>query len=547
MPTKIYVSKRSGVIKGAAAGLPPLQTKVAATATADTKGEGKSQQETVGGQKQKSSNDDNTIYSGDYAYALLKANLNKKGYPTGNNRGSLYPSSSLVGLGMTDENNTNVTATAPKTQKAKADTPESKRKHYATRKNARDIISFKIDSFLQRRSCNHFIIREQVMDYSDVLSVSSSDSNSSGEKEEKETLTLLQIDTTSNINTVTTQMENVETAATKATKHKQYSWDYYFAQLILYKRELGHVDIPPGHLLYTWIQQNIVHFEFLSTEQIDKLQKLGVMFNLVMFRQLMNGTNSSRRLDGFGTVPDSPPKKEKSYPPDKRQGDDGIPTIAAALHGLHRQGNNISQSEDTMPKDKAGEMAVERADVLHKKSLPASDADEKKTADKQQGKSHKMTATSAVKGCNDEEKKLSATDPNSANNSENDVDNKELCHRPLTMMGSSSQLTSGCVMLTLPPLPQKLGLVVEFNPIFGYPEVKRVSIESPLIQQIPENFWTETFITSIEVDDRWSFVPESVQHCIDIFTSARRRDAQTRLIVNFAKNPMAIYFPNYSQ
>jgi len=104
-------------------------------------------------------------------------------------------------------------------------------------------------------------------------------------------------------------------------------------------------------------------------------------------------------------------------------------------------------------------------------------------------------------------------------------------------------MTSGRVTLDLPPFPAKLGIRVEYNSTFGYPEIKYVIPNLPLASQIPLDFQKDCFITSIESDLSGRVTPTSVKHCGEIFDSARRHYVKRdgwKVEVNFAKNPMAL-------
>mmetsp|Transcript_42794 Transcript_42794/g.89879 ORF Transcript_42794/g.89879 Transcript_42794/m.89879 type:complete len:810 (-) Transcript_42794:225-2654(-) len=125
---------------------------------------------------------------------------------------------------------------------------------------------------------------------------------------------------------------------------------------------------------------------------------------------------------------------------------------------------------------------------------------------------------------------------------------------------SNHQLTSASLTLKLPSLPANLGVLLKDNPIFGYPEVQSVNRRSPLFHQIPTEFHTATFLTSIQ-SKQWKeeVVPKSSQDCKRLFDFARRSEydcdvdlrrgekeeegmhRKREVIVTFAKNPMVLY------
>ena len=123
-----------------------------------------------------------------------------------------------------------------------------------------------------------------------------------------------------------------------------------------------------------------------------------------------------------------------------------------------------------------------------------------------------------------------------ANYTESDIRADRLLNQPCTVIDGF--LTSGYITLTLPPLPAKLGLYIEFNNIFGYAEVKHVQESSPIVSQIPVDFRTDCFITSIESESLGCIVPESAKQCAETINSARLFWEHTDIKINFAKNPL---------
>ena len=139
------------------------------------------------------------------------------------------------------------------------------------------------------------------------------------------------------------------------------------------------------------------------------------------------------------------------------------------------------------------------------------------------------------------------TAPKKANYTENDIQavsqSSNLLNQPCTII--DGQMTSGYITLNLPPLPTKLGIMIEYNPIFSFIELKNVSDTSPIALQIPMNFRTNCFITSIETKDEGCVIPTSAEEFIDVILSVRAcKDGSRRsVVVTFAKNPMVLYIP----
>ena len=113
--------------------------------------------------------------------------------------------------------------------------------------------------------------------------------------------------------------------------------------------------------------------------------------------------------------------------------------------------------------------------------------------------------------------------------------------QPCTIM--NGKMTSASVTMKLPPLPQKLGLFLEFDPVFGFVELKFTSLASPILAQIPVDFRKDSFITSIESNDfdLGYVVPMSGRHCVDTLAMARKGEGEKKVVINFAKNPSVIF------
>jgi len=69
---------------------------------------------------------------------------------------------------------------------------------------------------------------------------------------------------------------------TIATTHPpRHGWDLYYMQLKEYKIIHGNdANVPPGHVLYYWIEQHRANVEFVPPHRIIALQRLGIVFEL---------------------------------------------------------------------------------------------------------------------------------------------------------------------------------------------------------------------------------------------------------------------------
>ncbi|KAL9182342.1 hypothetical protein ACHAXT_012994 [Thalassiosira profunda] len=140
--------------------------------------------------------------------------------------------------------------------------------------------------------------------------------------------------------------------------------------------------------------------------------------------------------------------------------------------------------------------------------------------------------------------------PKKASYSEKDVEaaavsNTKMLNQPCTI--HDGKMSSGFITLTLPPFPTRLGIAIDFNPMFNFAELKEVQSNSPIAMQIPVEFRKDCFITSIESPRLGCVVPESQGHCVELLNKARGEGTliqkEARVIINFAKNPVVMYIP----
>ena len=120
--------------------------------------------------------------------------------------------------------------------------------------------------------------------------------------------------------------------------------------------------------------------------------------------------------------------------------------------------------------------------------------------------------------------------------------NNKLLNQPCTIMDGT--MTSGFITLTLPSLPTLLGLKIDYNEIFCFPELMEVSNTSPIATQIPIGFRSGSLITSIESKELGCVIPKSSQHVSEVLNDMRsQREGTQTICVNFSKNPMSLFMP----